>query len=516
MENLPINWNMIGQCYDVLYVSPFTLNSPEAFPNPGTRTGTKETNAFEMSESSPNLKYTPDTSTVYSTSQNTISASYDYLKKVSAAVSVSGDLAGFESSASAEWSQTIQNEFSQLNIVTLTEARRVVGTVNLLNETSDDPQEVPPLENGFKTALWDAGGDQTDISAFILQYGTHIANRITLGGIGYQQFHLSQENAAKMFEQDINVSAEAKNQLLEAEGSTSVHVSEEWKNAISGERTNIQYYGGGEATLDFSEWLSSVDSLPKVVGVNLLAHHALVTSGYFPEYDAQEVDARRDVIKERLEAYIRSNGRDLATSIIEPGDTVCLVPLPIPENVSENEVPFCLAQPLEDGATAQCAVTKPAAASWPAFLSNPDANATYFWTVSSGDQKTGSLPVPAALCLTNRDTMKALDSEGAREYWGYVSAGSGTTPVVDSNGHSSADWTLMSRLGSWGDASRPLNSGDVITIRRNYESPNADKDPQGYLQNRNDLVYSNGQNAAGIPFLKGGMAWLLVRSTQNE
>jgi hypothetical protein len=515
----PYIW--IGHCFDILYLNQFTFADIEPYPltDKSKQTGTKAYNAFTLDQENIG-SYSQEVAlnrTISSSSKNVMSSTNDYERTLKNSISASFSAPGYSGSLSVSVTSRVQNTLSRREVNTLTTGQRETLQVDLLHEDATSASEVPPIGSSFKDALWAAATANTqDFATFVGKYGTHFASQVTMGGVGRQSFKFSSEDYAKMSELGIDVSAQASAviKVVEVGGSisSSTQISESFKKAIENQRTDIDFVGGTPGGLNFNDWINTVDDNPVPIKLDLLLNSDLVTTAYFPSKQSAEVSTAKTNLEVKINEYIATNGLNLSDSVINDGDYVCLcaVPATSAKITPSGQLPGMLSQPMNDPATIQVQKQTPAATA-AQFTRTPIDFPTFIWQVSAAESTNAGQPIELlqTIKLTNKATSSALNSEGAKPNFGYVSAASGTH-VLGTSPNQSDVWSLNGRLGSTDDLSRPINSGDTITLRRLYVSPNKTHDPVGQLQLRDDLAFSNGVRY-GTQVIESAMAFQIFK-----
>lgn len=492
------NWNFIGRGYDLVFLNPYSLSNPESNPPPSSvsqRTGTKSRNVFHLeatkeAEGVSEWSIPPETSCsgIYHTSikaeTETISASSDILISTKTSVEVSGsDPTGELFSCSAGHTVSVMNQEIHRNNRTLTESHASRETYRLTLENLDGSSQeysLPTLDKDFRNMV--LGANKDNINHFINTYGTHFAQAVTFGGKGYQQFHLEASEHEHMLNLgvDIKRNASATLDVLKVGGSldSSNKVDTAFKDAIKKQLTEVNLIGGdrSDSEKNWDAWVNSVDDKPVPIKVVLFPHYTLINKVFFKDTDEETLDKQRDFINSQCLQYIKSKGENLSRTQLKYGTKVYLQlvwnleGLLNPKNTkylshSNNEISM-IAQ--RDTAIQ---VQLPSNFVWK-LVCCEDSNAD------------GLVNLDNEIAFKNLSNGSYLDSEAARENFGHVGLNSDITDK--------SKWDVKRVFSTQRGSNEPLTSGDIISLHRKYNSPNP-SDPQGYLQSRDNKLYSNGK-----------------------
>jgi hypothetical protein len=496
------NFELVGGCYDLLYVDPIDLSKKAA----------RYANAFDIQDFE-NILGQPASKPVVmqylaafgggrERMVSELSSSYDFQTLLKREKSVS---VGLGDTIGAQFAATLSESFENLN--QQTRMQRSVQTY--VSETvtrywlkmADTAELSADLKNAFEQ-LPEAEGPA--YTTFITTFGTHYLKEALYGGRATQRISVSTEDYVSLLEEGVNFGAQANLTLdrvkSEASARSQDKRSQKFTQARSLEVGSVVYVGGyPQEYLDM--WAMQVPEWPMPIEAKFVPLYELLTPVLLPapagidadgvplqpqpqavEANRESLKKKREFLKQATESYLAIKGVDVRKSRLHFGDNVVL----------ELEAP------------GRRRVISSNAAAYARTVVRPDLSEALLpqslqWTLVDPvalDSK-GEVTAGRVVALRSVATGKFLDAQAGSDqenYW----PGDGLTAAVAANAtKTSTHWTLQPP--SREDPRDPVD-GDVVHIKSRWQGS---QDSKGYLlgepdvQNAGQRVYAFGDNQPG-------------------
>jgi hypothetical protein len=479
------NFELVGGCYDMLYVDPIDLSSKAArYPN-----------AFDIQDfenilgqpaSKPvAMQYRADFGGGRERMVSELSSSYDFqtLLKREKSLSVSDPTGALFAATLSDSFESLRNQTrSQRSVLTYVSERVKRYWLRM----ADAAELSADLKNAFEQLPEAAGPAYT---TFITTFGTHYLKEALYGGRVTQRVSVSTEDYVSLLEEGVSLGAQAGLTLdrvkSEASAKSQDKRSQKFTQARSLEVGSVVYVGGyPQEYLDM--WAMQVPDQPMPIEAKFVPLYELLKPAFLPDANRESLDKKHDVLQQATERYLASNGIDVQKSRLHFGDNVVL----------ELEAPG-RRRAISSGAAAYART-----------VDRPDLSKglpqSLQWTLvdpSALDSKE-EVKEGRDVALRSVATGKFLDAQAGSDaqlgseanYW----PGDGLTAAVAADAtKTSTHWTL--ELPSREDPRDPVD-GDVVHIKSRWQGS---QDSKGYLlgepdvQNAGQRVYAFGDNQPG-------------------
>ena len=267
-----------------------------------------------------------------------VTGAASYAESLSVDASVEGGGWGAKFSASVDYQQVSQTTSNHEDRFYASQAQCVVysaaidyGSAKLTDEFKTNVKRLSTNSSDQDTTI--------QYQNFINQFGTHFVYSMRMGGrYGYRS-QISNSNSMGLTMKGLDIKASAGySGLFSVSASAGTEEQKEQAEAFNTARSYVEKFNvgggppGGDNWTEY-DWANTVAQFPQPIVYTLLHIENLFIDDYFP--DDQDIDTKRDILKEALLKHCRKISIEAGLCDKEYASASTLIPIKIlaPENV---------------------------------------------------------------------------------------------------------------------------------------------------------------------------------------